>query len=429
MQRSIRTAAAAVAVLTAIALAGCSPSAPGEKEEADDPVSLLLPTGAFQRTMEPVLQKFTAETGIKVDAVAMPAEDARSRQVLDLANQTGDIDLILLDDVAWLSQVQNSLEPLNDRIADDEVDVENFLPELTEIFEDGGNQYALPFGVSPRVFYYRADLFEEAGVEPPTTFDELQNLAAQFTTGSQSGFVGPLGRASSYVSIWMQIALSSGMESVLSEDGTKATFNDEGGLSALTLLTDMYAAGDMPQDAIEMEHDGVLVAMQTGRAAMAMLPSTFLGSMNDPEAGPHSGEFRIAPFPTSGPGTDARYVVTGWGYGLSKFSDNQSNAWELEKYLIDYFQFPPDDANVEQLLRPGSEAALDNPATQEIFADGQIDVLKDALSAPVTRPANARWAQIETTLGTYLQESFLGQKSPQEALDAAETEINDLLAN
>ncbi|MFC0526661.1 ABC transporter substrate-binding protein [Phytohabitans kaempferiae] len=419
-----------VALLAATAMLATTAACGGDDGASESgPVRLLLPTGAFERSMQPVLAAFTQETGIKVEAISMPQEDARSRQVLDLNNRAGNIDLILLDDVAWLSEVAAQLEPLDERMAADNVDISDFLPQLVDVFNIDDKQYAFPLGVSPRTLIYRADLFEAAGLtQPPTTYDEFLDYARKLNTGGVSGFVGPWGRASSNVSIWLELAFNHGLESALSPDGKKAAFNDPAGVAAFKLMGDLYTGGLMPKDSIEFAHDGTLVAMQKGQAAMTVLPITFLRAMNDKGASPHAGQFRIAPMPTTAGVSTARYVVTGWGYGLSKHTKNADNAWTLLKFLNDKFQRPAADADPEQLIRPASNTAFANPKTQEIFPDGQIDIVRKALESPETRPGVVQWGEIESVLGESLQQVFLGKMTAEQALADAEGKVNKILA-
>jgi sn-glycerol 3-phosphate transport system substrate-binding protein len=57
---------------------------------------------------------------------------------------------------------------------------EAFWPVFREqISREDGNIYAIPFNNSNPVLYYNADMLEEAGVQPPTTYTELPEMAAK----------------------------------------------------------------------------------------------------------------------------------------------------------------------------------------------------------------------------------------------------------
>ncbi|MFJ9695633.1 ABC transporter substrate-binding protein [Kitasatospora sp. NPDC101183] len=53
-----------------------------------------------------------------------------------------------------------------------------YLPQAVELTTLGGRTWALPLDASPQAFYYRKDLFEQAGITaPPKTWDEFRTAA------------------------------------------------------------------------------------------------------------------------------------------------------------------------------------------------------------------------------------------------------------
>lgn len=65
----------------------------------------------------------------------------------------------------------------------------DFLPGVLEGASYKGHTVWLPWSVSPRVIFYRKDLFAKAGVKPPGSWDELRAAAKALTSGGQYGFV------------------------------------------------------------------------------------------------------------------------------------------------------------------------------------------------------------------------------------------------
>ncbi len=70
------------------------------------------------------------------------------------------------------------LMPLDD-IFEDIGGVDEYVPG--SYFELNGTVYALPYATSVYGLWYRTDLFEEAGLEPPTNYDELLAVAKALT--------------------------------------------------------------------------------------------------------------------------------------------------------------------------------------------------------------------------------------------------------
>nr|WP_309100429.1 ABC transporter substrate-binding protein [Fredinandcohnia onubensis] len=64
------------------------------------------------------------------------------------------------------------------------------LNDIVEVFREmnvwDGKYYGMPFNKSTRILFYNVDYLEEAGVEPPTTWDELYTVAEKLT-GEKDG--------------------------------------------------------------------------------------------------------------------------------------------------------------------------------------------------------------------------------------------------
>ncbi|GAA3505735.1 extracellular solute-binding protein [Streptomyces prasinosporus] len=70
----------------------------------------------------------------------------------------------------------------------------DFLSQLATAGEVNGIQYGMPFAASTRVLFYNKELFAEAGITPPTTWDELAaNAEALKAEGVKYPYALPLG--------------------------------------------------------------------------------------------------------------------------------------------------------------------------------------------------------------------------------------------
>lgn len=90
---------------------------------------------------------------------------------------------------------QDAILEIDDLVA--EIGVDAFLPGQIDGMYYNGHYIALPWGIDIRIPFYRKDLFEQAGVAPPTTLEELRAALKALTRGEQYGiaFAGasPLG--------------------------------------------------------------------------------------------------------------------------------------------------------------------------------------------------------------------------------------------
>lgn len=410
-------------MLTAGLAAGCTNG--GSGGSGDGELGLLLPAGTIADTVEPILDDFTAETGIEVERTVLPTNDMRSRQVLELNSRSTELDLVLLDD-SWLPEVAHHLAPIDDLI--EPADVDGYVPGLTDAFNYDGVQYGLPFVMSVRTLIYRTDLLEEAGLSgPPTTCEELESYAAELTAGDVYGFVGPWGSRSTYVNVWANLAYNAGLEGLVSDDFSEAVFADESGVAAAELMGNLYTQGSMPPDALELDHEKVNRAMQEGRAAMTILPTVFFDHLNDPSVSPNAGQFGIAPLPQCLDQESDRYIMTGFGWNLSQYSENPDAAWQLLQYINDRYLHPREDVPRYQLNSPASTSAFEHPGVQEIFGE-YTPLIEDMLSKATIRPQTTAWSDIDNALADALQQVFLDETDAATALEQAEQISDDALA-
>lgn len=78
------------------------------------------------------------------------------------------------------------VDPIDEYL--DKEDMKDFFPNLLQGYQMNGKTYGIPKDYNPLVLYYNKDMFDKAGVKPPTTWDELKVAAQKTTTDSVKGF-------------------------------------------------------------------------------------------------------------------------------------------------------------------------------------------------------------------------------------------------
>jgi multiple sugar transport system substrate-binding protein len=179
-----------VAVLALVAAAGCrggdgKGGGDGAKsikvwtiEDVEDRV-------AAQKKMA---ADFTAKTGIQVEVVAV-AEDQFDQLVTSAAAADNLPDVIA---ALPLSQVRSlaSNDLLNTEVAGqmvDELGRDTFAPRSLELTKDGDSQLAVPSDGWAQLLVYRKDLFQAAGLAPPTTYETIEQAARTLNKGGVAG--------------------------------------------------------------------------------------------------------------------------------------------------------------------------------------------------------------------------------------------------
>jgi lactose/L-arabinose transport system substrate-binding protein len=197
-----------------------------------------------------------------------------------------------------------------------------------------GDTYGLPFAVTPGAFFYRADIFDDAGIDinSITTWDQLIDVAVDLNeeTGIQLLSIDKAASADDAANLW-QVLAQLGGSSFFNGDG-QITMNNESGVHALTLIKEMNDAGllrDVPGGSLEslytpMGENQVLVS--TAGAWMAgLLPD------NIPDM---SGQWKVRTFPAVDEG-GVTGIISGGGFlSIANTSPNRDAAWEFVRFAL-----------------------------------------------------------------------------------------------
>jgi multiple sugar transport system substrate-binding protein len=145
-----------------------------------------------QNSPAELVAKFEKENpGIKVQAEAIPwggGNDYQTRLFAALvAGNAPDTAMVRLSWAARLNAMK-ALEPLDPMLAS--WAARSDIPENVWTINKGadGKPYYLPLQYVAIYLYYRQDLFEQAGLQPPKTFEEFRNAAKALTKGDVAGF-------------------------------------------------------------------------------------------------------------------------------------------------------------------------------------------------------------------------------------------------
>jgi multiple sugar transport system substrate-binding protein len=126
--------------------------------------------------------EFEAENpGIKIDMVEGPNAADSVENLYTTSFLLGDspYDLVY-SDVVWIPKFAAAgwLQDLSDRVSDDELS--QFLEADVAAGRYQGGLYRMPFRSAMGMLYYRTDLLEDIGAEPPETFKDLIAAAHKF---------------------------------------------------------------------------------------------------------------------------------------------------------------------------------------------------------------------------------------------------------
>lgn len=337
---------------------------------------------------------------------------------LTAATSGGSPDILFWD--RWRTSLyapKNVLHPIDEYMERDGISRDDYFEESLKELSYNDNLYGLPLTVDARALFYNKTLLDEAGVEPPTTWEELAVAAKKLTkwNGDKlevAGFsLGDPGLFNMY--------LQQAGGQMISDDG-KTSFNNEQGLEVLNLWDRMLNEDKVYKIGFEQGLGEGQDAFVTGKLAMhytgPWMLSTYKKYGDDLD-------FGVVP-PPAGPDGDMASVMGGFGLVIPEGAKHKEEAWEFVKWWLANKDNAMEWAKMSLNL-PGFKPALEDPFfTDDPFWSPFLDTLEFAK----IRPRHPGYSVMEVDgLIPQVQLFMQGEISAQEALDKAQEQGDRLL--
>ena len=347
-----------------------------------------------------------------------------------LTSRSGELDIFLIDVVRPAQYAASGwAEPLNQFFESDAAMMaylEDFLPGPIEANLIDGTLYALPAFTDAQFLYYRADLLEKYGFEPPTTWDELKMMALtiqqQEGDPNLQGFNYQGANIEGTVCIFLQALWTAGGNWV--DDAGNVTLVTPEARRALDWYDDTIASGITVENIAEIGTDDSRRMFQAGNVVFVLnwgyAWAHFQGSSQQETV--VAGEVGVAPLPAF-EGFDSATCVGGWQWAINPFSANKDAAWRVLEYLAS-----PDSQRVlaiEASNIPARKSLYDDPAVLAAaphFA-GFYDVIINARSRPVT----PFFSDVSLAIRVPMNAFFARQLSAEETLREMQQGVEEAL--
>ncbi len=283
----------------------------------------------------------------------------------------------------------------------DEAVFEDFWPVFREqVSREDGAIYALPFNNSNPVIYYNPEILEAAGVEVPTRYEELPEVARQIREAT--GHPAIAFQAFPWV---LEGAVWSNGGEVLDEDGLR--LNEPEAVEVITLWSDMIAEGT----ALGTTYFEGGPNFAAGE--LAMLYESVAGRYfleNDVDF-----DFGVAPLPYFN-----EPVAPVGGANLTIFSGISEERQEAAFDFLMWLTEPEQQLAWVQMtnyvpVRQSATESVDFEAFLETDPELRVGITQLAYSRP--RPSTPGYAQVTTEIISALQSIWQQGAPVQETLD------------
>ncbi|MFD8913693.1 ABC transporter substrate-binding protein [Streptomyces sp. NPDC059575] len=409
--RSIRAAATGAVVMSlALAATACGGGTSGG-DGADGSSKTLTYWASNQgasiavdkQVLQPELDKFEKQTGIKVKVEVVPWSDLLNR-ILTAATSGQGPDVLNIGNT-WSASLQatGALLPWDAKNFEKIGGRDRFVDSaLGSTGATGKDPAAVPLYSMAYALYYNKQIFADAGIaKPPATWDELVADGKKIQAKGKS----PLGAEGSNVSENIHhvfvFAKQHGGD-FFTADG-KPDFTNPKVVDAVKQYVDLMAKDKaIPAGNAEYAQNQSVSDFAKGKQAMLLWQSA---AANLKSQGMSDDAYGIAPVPvqsgTPGTGTQVNSMVAGINLAIFKDSHHLDGATRFVKFMTSdseqkilnkaYSSIPPVKAAQQ-------DPAFDAPATA---------VLKNTLATSATAlPQVADESQFETAVGTAVKDLF-----------------------
>jgi multiple sugar transport system substrate-binding protein len=399
--------------LSAGVIAGSAAGGWGTSARASGPIQMIS-------HRYPALEYFaekmrTAIPGVTVNTQLMPFDKALELSTIALSSKSDTVDIMYLNDSTFLTFVKNGwLRPLDDLWAKykDQYKLGDFGEQAISSFTNDGHIYVMPHTLNVMFFFYRKDLFDQAGKQPPKTFVEYRELAKSFNSPMRAGTINcqkPVD-ASLCETHWYMNTIGDGWF----DDKWRPKFNDAHGIAAIETLKEITRYAQ--QGFAAAADDECMIALQQDAAAMGLEWATRAKAMDDPTKSRVVGKIDwVAP-----PEGHARVSTS--GYAISAFSKQDPDTMFR---VIATSASEPSIRGAASLMLPPRKALLADSELQS--ANRFYAAALASLQTSLPFPRLAEFYSVGDFITRRILQAVSGEMTVKAALDAAAGESENFL--
>jgi ABC-type glycerol-3-phosphate transport system substrate-binding protein len=400
-------------VLSACSSSSDTASGSASGGTANEITAFLIPSPT-EDAIKARIPEFEKETGIKVNVVDAPYNDAHQKMLLSFQAKQGAYDVVQFDN-PYLAPfaAQNALTDMGPYTSKSTAyDIADFVQPLQDYNKYNDVPVALNLSTEPFILWYRKDIYDKLGLEVPTTWDQYRaNAQACQDSGLAAGQV--IANDSTVNSWWwLQLLWSYGGD--LQDASGAVTVNTPQAQQATDYMKSLLAVS--PKSAITATGDDATTLFTTQDVCQMINYSGYYPVVTDPKSSKVIDKFATAEIPT---GTADITQLTGWNIGIPADSKAKDSAWQFLEWLLG-------KENTPKLMDAGAAAigrtsVVTDPAITE--AEPYIALLGPAAETGRRLPALTNWGQVSNQIGVAVADILTGAKSTTDGLNDLQAEL------
>ncbi|MFZ4298910.1 ABC transporter substrate-binding protein [Streptomyces cinereoruber] len=356
-----------------------------------------------KKVLQPELDQFEKETGIKVKLEVIPWSDLLNRILT--ATTSGQGPDVLNIGNTWSASLQSTgaLLPWDAKNFGAIGGKDRFVDSaLGSTGAPGQDPAAVPLYSMAYALYYNKKMFKDAGIaQPPTTWDEVAEAGKKLTKNGNASIGVEGSNLSNNIHQVFVLAKQHGAD-FFTADG-KPDFTSDGAVAAVKQYVDLMAVQKIvaPGNAEYAQNQSLsdFAKNKTGMVLWQTPSQTFSAQ----GMGPDEWGVAPAPVPSGKPGTgkQTNSMVAGINLAVFKNTKNLDGALKFVKYMTS------DEEQIALNKAYGSVPPVKSAQQDAAFADPSLAVIRDTLATSAAAlPQVPEESQFETVVGTAVKELF-----------------------
>lgn len=406
-------------------------------------ISVAVIPASYFDNLGTLIPQFEALTGVKVRVEKVPPGQIRQKAMLDLSSKTRTYATHAADPMYYPLYVANKwVDPLDRYLSDPSLtdpawfDYEDILKAWRDADSIDGKPYGIPYDGEVTVQVYRKDLYDAKGLKPADTFDELlANAKALHDPDNRLYGLALRGFAGAGQNMYIYPSLLRAFGGSWS-GGSGVSVNSPAAVQALQWYVDAltrYA----PPAVRNWNWPDIADAFSQGTVGCYIDAHSSAAVLNNPDKSKVIGKIGFARWP-KGPSGKRVTSIWNWGFPINAALGEKAKkatwlfiTWaasaETQARTSWKFAGPAKRSGINRtsLWRsPDFEAAMKGAGDN--FVKAALESLEQDTDVE-WRPRVPQWPAIGETMATSIQAALVGQKPPKDALDEAQSRIQQLL--
>lgn len=363
-------------------------------------------TEKHQETLDGVINEYNAvQEQVEVSAKYVPFADFKKQ--LSIGATASELpDVVIIDSPDHASYATMGIfADLTERL-EDWADLNQYYEGPLNSCKLNGKLYGIPFGSNCLALFYNEDMLGQAGCQPPTTWEELKEVAKKTTTANTVGL--------GFCCLQNEEGTFNFLPWLWSAGASSYEIDSEQGLKALSFVTDLVKSGCMNKEVINWTQGDVMNQFLSGNLAMMINGPWQLPTMREQAIDLH---WNVTMIPKD---AENASVLGGENFGVT-------TAGQIEE-AVDFLKYMTSKENVERYIDGfGYIAARRDVAEHQFPEDEMMQTFIQEMQYAQPRGPHPHWPEISDAISLAVNESITETSSPEAAAAKAQETIDKVL--